>query len=385
MKTLNVGLIGHQFMGKAHSNAWLNVAKFFRLKAMPVMKVCCGIGPDVPAFAANWGWQENTQNYKELVRRDDVDIVDICTPNKIHAAMAIAAAENKKHILCEKPMAMNAAEGKAMVAAVKKHKVTNLVSFCYRRCPAVALMKQMIEAGRLGRVYHVRAVYLQDWIMDPKFPRVWRLVKAIAGSGAHGDLNAHIVDMARYLAGEITEVVGVTETFIKKRPLQAAGAGSGLRDKQAAAAQGVVDVDDATAFLARFANGALGTFEASRFAGGHKNGLEIEVNGSKGTFKFSFEDMNELWYLDLEEDAARQGFTRILATEGVHPYIKSWWPAGHIIGYEHSFVNMVADLVNAVADRKPVMPDFADALKTQQVLDAVLTSAKERAWVKVGA
>ncbi len=385
MKTLNIGLIGHQFMGKAHSNAYLNVAKFFALQREPVMKMVCGIGPDVPAFAQRWGWQQHTQSYQELLAREDVDYVDICTPNRVHAEMAIAAAEAGKHILCEKPLAMNAAEAAQMVQAVTRAKVHNVVSFCYRRCPAVALMKQMIEAGKLGRVYHVRAQYLQDWIMDPNFPRVWRLVKAVAGSGVHGDLNAHIIDMARYLVGEISEVVGMTETFIKKRPLEVAGAGAGLKDKKGAQKMGVVDVDDATAFLARFANGAIGTFEASRFAGGHKNGIVIEVNGSKGSFKFEFENMNELWYLNLEEDARAQGFTRILTTEGVHPYIGAWWPAGHIIGYEHTFVNLVADVINGIATNKKVMPDFADALKTQRVLDAVLQSAEHRCWVPTGA
>ena len=383
MKTLNIGLIGHQFMGKAHSNAWLKVAKFFQLKAQPVMKMVCGIGADVPAFAAKWGWQQNTQNYKELLRRDDISIVDICTPNKIHAEIAIAAAEKGKNILCEKPLAMNVKEAEAMVAAVKKAKVVNTVSFCYRRCPAVALMKQMIQEGTLGRVYHVRAVYLQDWIMDPNFPRVWRLVKAVAGSGAHGDLNAHIIDLARHLVGEVAEVSGLAETFIKKRPLEALGAGTGLKDKRASAKMGAVDVDDATLFLAKFANGAVGTFEATRFAGGHKNGLSIEINGSKGSFKFSFEDMNELWHLNLEEETKAQGFKRILVTEGVHPYIGAWWPGGHIIGYEHTFINQAADVVNGVAAGKQVMPDFADALKTQKVLDAVLKSADERRWMKV--
>lgn len=384
MKTINVGLIGQKFMGKAHSNAYLNVAKFFDVAAVPVMKVVCGTSPSVAAFARRWGWQEHTQNYRDVIARDDVHLIDICTPNYLHAEMAIAAAEAGKHILCEKPLAMNVAEAEAMVAAAKKARVTTLVAFCYRRCPAVALMKQMIAAGKLGRVYHVRAQYLQDWIMDPNFPRVWRLVKAISGSGVHGDLNAHIIDMARYLVGEITEVAGVTETFIKKRPLELPSAGSGLRDKKASKKMGVVDVDDATAFLARFANGAIGTFEASRFAGGHKNGLRIEINGSKGSFMFNFEDMNELWYLNLEEDQAEQGFKRILATENVHPYVSAWWPAGHIIGYEHTFVNMIADLLNAVAARKQVMPDFADALKTQRVLDAVLASAEQRCWMKTG-
>jgi predicted dehydrogenase len=384
MKDLNVGLIGHQFMGKAHSNAYHNVAKFFKLKLRPVMKMCCGIGPDVPDFAARWGWQENTQDYHELLGRDDIHMVDICTPNKLHAEMAIAAAEAGKHILCEKPLAMNAAEAWAMAKAAKQAKVINVASFCYRRCPAVSLMKRMIAAGKIGTVYHVRAMYLQDWIMDPKFPRVWRLVKAVAGSGAHGDLNAHIIDMARFLVGDIKEVVGMTETFIKQRPLEEATVGAGLRDKKASKKMGKVDVDDATAFLARFKNGAIGTFEASRFAGGHKNGIEIEINGSKGSLKFRFEDMNELWYLDLEEDSAEQGFKRILVTEPVHPYIDAWWPGGHIIGYEHTFVNMLSDIINGIAAKKQVMPDFADAARTQEVLDAVIKSAEERCWIKVG-
>lgn len=384
MKTVNVGLIGQKFMGKAHSNAYLKVAKFFNLAAEPVMKVVCGVGPELPAFAQRWGWQSYTHDYKELIARDDVDLVDICTPNYLHAEMAIAAAEAGKHVLCEKPMAMNVEEAEAMVAAVRKHKVINMVAFNYRRCPAVALMKHMISAGKLGRVYHVRAQYLQDWIMDPKFPRVWRLVRAISGSGVHGDLNAHIIDLARYLVGEIVEVVGVTETFIKKRPLELPSGGSGLRDKKASTKMGEVDVDDATAFLARFANGAIGTFEATRFAGGHKNGLRIEINGSKGSFIFEFENMNELWYLNLEEGQAEQGFKRILVTENVHPYVGAWWPAGHIIGYEHTFVNMVADLLNGIAAKRPVMPDFADALKTQRVLDAVLISAEQRCWVNTG-
>lgn len=384
MSDFNVGLIGHQFMGRVHSNAYLNVAKYFDLPANPVMKIVCGKGDDLPAFAEKWGWQENTQEYKDVVTRDDLQAIDICTPNFLHAEMAIAAAENGKAVFCEKPLAMNAEEGRAVVDAVKKNNVPSMVSFCYRRCPAVALMKKMIDDGKLGRVYHVRAQYLQDWIMDPQFPRVWRLVKALSGSGVHGDLNAHIIDMARFLVGDISEVVGMTETFIKERPLEVATDGSGgLKDRQGSAEMGKVDVDDACAFLARFENGAIGTFEASRFGGGHKNGLQIEINGSKGSFKFHFEDMNELWYCDFEEEDATQGFKRILATEAAHPYVGAWWPPGHIIGYEHSFVHMLADFVTGVVEGTPLMPDVADALETQKVLDAVLTSAEERAWITV--
>ncbi len=383
MKTLNIAMIGHRFMGKAHSNAYLNAGKFFDLKAQPVRKVICGRSADVEPFAARWGWEDCCRDYHKAVDRDDVDIVDICTPNSVHAEIAIAAAEAKKAVLCEKPLAMNADEAQAMADAARGNNVQTMVCFNYRWVPAIAWMKQMINDGRLGRVYHIRAQYLQDWIMDPAFPRVWRLVKALAGSGVHGDLNAHIIDLARFLIGDITEVAGMTETFIKERPLEQAAAGARLGDKAGTPETGLVDVDDACLFLARFNNGAIGTFEATRFAGGNKNGLQLEINGSKGSFKFNFERMNELMHLDIEDDTREQGFKRILVTEPDHPYVGAWWPPGHVIGYEHTFVNLISDFLNGVAEGAPLMPDFDDAVKTQRVLDAVLESAEERSWIKI--
>ena len=266
---------------------------------------------------------------------------------------------------------MNVAEAEDMVAAAKENNVPTMVCFNYRRVPAIALLKKMIDEGKLGRVYHIRAQYLQDWIMNPDFPRVWRLVKALAGSGVHGDLNAHIIDLARYLIGEISGVSGLSETFIKERPIENSVTGE----------TGIVDVDDATLFLAKFENGAVGTFEATRFAGGNRNGLQLEINGSKGSFKFNLENMNELFYLNLEDE--EQGFKRILVTEANHPYVGNYWPPGHIIGYEHTFVNVVADFVNGVAEGIPLMPDFNDALKTQKVLDAVIKSAEENCWMNI--
>jgi predicted dehydrogenase len=373
MKTINVGMIGYAFMGKAHSNAWLKVAKFFDLPAMPVMKAVCGRhGHAVTAFAKKWGWQSVETNWRRLIARDDIDLVDICTPNSSHSVMAIAAAKAGKHIACEKPLGMDADDARKMLAAVKAARVKNTVWFNYRRTPALSLAKRLIDEGRIGEVYHVRAAYLQDWIMDPDFPLVWRLKKAVAGSGAHGDLNAHIIDMAYWLVGRIESVTGMTKTFITKRPIA-----PGARKK------GNVTVDDAALFLARFENGAVGSFEATRFAGGRKNANQIEINGSKGTLVFSFERMNELQFLDRTAPLHLQGFTNILVTEPVHPYIKAWWPGGHIIGYEHTFANQMSDIVSGIAKNRKLSPDFADGVYNNQVLDAVLASAKSGSWVKV--
>jgi len=373
MKTLNIGMIGYAFMGKAHSNAWMKAGKFFDLAAKPVMKVVCGrTEKPLAAFGKKWGWEGIETDWRKVVKREDVDVIDICTPNSSHGRIAIAAAAAGKHIACEKPLGMNTADAKRMLAAVQAARVKNMVWFNYRRTPALSLAKQIIDEGRIGRVYHVRATYLQDWIMDPSFPLVWRLRKAIAGSGAHGDLNAHIIDMAYWLVGRIESVTGMTATFIKKRPIA-----------PGAKAKGTVTVDDATLFLARFENGAVGTFESTRFAGGRKNANQIEINGSKGTIVFSFERMNELQFLDRTAPLHLQGFTNILVTEPVHPYIKAWWPGGHIVGYEHTFINQAADLVNGIAKNRKLSPDFADGVYNNQVLDAVLASAKTGAWVTV--
>ncbi len=373
MKKLNVGMVGYAFMGKAHSNAWLKVAKFFDLPVQPVMKAVCGRHEKpLKAFAKKWGWESVETDWRRLVRREDIDLVDICTPNSSHSEIAIAAARAGKAVACEKPLGMDASDARRMAAAVKKGRVPNMVWFNYRRAPAVSLAKQIIDEGRLGEIYHVRASYLQDWIMDPKFPLVWRLEKAVAGSGAHGDLNAHIIDMMYWLVGRIDSVTGLAKTFIKRRPIA-----PGARKK------GAVTVDDAVLFLARFANGAVGTFEATRFAGGRKNQNQFEINGSKGTLVFAFERMNELEFLDRTAPLHLQGFTRILVTEPVHPYIEAWWPGGHIVGYEHCFINQAADLVTGIAKGKALKPDFEDGVYTNQVLDAALVSAKSGQWVKV--
>jgi len=385
VRTLNIGLIGYKFMGKAHSNAYLKVAKFFDLKAEPVMKVICGRNErGVKEVADNWGWREYCTDYRELVRRDDIDVVDITSPNASHCEMASAAAKAGKHILLEKPMAMNAKEARKMAAAVRKAGVKNMLWFNYRRCPAIGLAKRLIEEGRLGRIFHFRAVYLQDWIIEPDFPLVWRLRKDVAGSGVHGDLNAHIIDLAQHLVGPVAEVTGMTETFIKERPLEEAPAAKALaKGRKTSKKKGRVTVDDACLFLARFESGAVGSFEATRFAQGRKNGERIEINGEKGSIAFNFERMNELEYFDARAPEYEQGFKTILATHPSHPYMEAWWPPGHIIGYEHTFINQLADAINGIAAGKELRPNFADGLENQKVLDAVLESARTKRWVKV--
>ncbi len=385
MKTeLNIGLIGYKFMGKAHSNAWLKVARFFDLPATPVMKAICGRNASaVEKVKARWGWQSFETDYRKLIHRDDIDVVDITTPNRFHAEMAIEAAKARKHILLEKPMAMNASEARKMLTAAKRARVRHMIWFNYRRVPAVALARKIIKEGRLGTIRHFRAVYLQDWIKEPDFPLVWRLRKEEAGSGVHGDLNAHLIDLARFLMGEIREVVGMTETFIKERPLPEEEA-AGLKAARRSRRRGRVTVDDACLFLARFTGGALGSFEATRFATGRRNGERFEINGEKGSLVFNFERMNELEFYSSADTPGLQGFRRILVTEPTHPYISAWWPPGHIIGYEHTFINQAADAVIGIVGNKSLSPDFTDGLRTQEVLDAVMLSVKEKRWVKVG-
>lgn len=383
-KEVRVGLVGYSFMGKAHSNAYMKVAKFFDLPAVPVMKAVCGRTKDkVAAFAERWGWERAETNALRMVRSDDIDLVDVTTPNNSHHKIVMAALAAGKAVVCEKPLAMNAAQAAEMARAAKKAKARNMVWFNYRRCPAVGLAKRLIEEGRIGRVYHVRATYLQDWIMDPEFPMVWRLDKRVAGSGAHGDLNAHIIDLARHLVGEFAEVVGAAETFIKERPkLEDIDSALGAK---AGKGMGKVTVDDAVAFLARMECGALATFEATRFAAGRKNHNRIEINGSKGTLTWCFERMNELEFFSLDDPPHARGFRTIYATEGgEHPYVDAWWPPGHIIGYEHGFINQTADIMRGMADgRFQMSPDFVDGLRCQEVLDAVMDSAKSKKWVKV--
>jgi predicted dehydrogenase len=319
-------------------------------------------------------------DWREVVNDPSIDIIDIVTPNDTHAEIAIAAAKAGKAILCEKPLALDVKQARTMVDAVKKAGVSNMVCHNYRRIPAIALAKKMIDAGDLGRIFHYRARYAQDWIVDPNFPLVWRLQSKVAGSGTHGDINAHIIDLGRYLVGEFTEVCGQMETFIKERPLPSQQGGLTAKGSQK---MGKVTVDDTAMFIGRFQNGALANLEATRFAQGRKNGIQVEINGSKGSLFFDFEDMNRLQYYNAADPADRRGFRSILVTEGVHPYAGAWWPPGHIIGYEHTFVHTIADFVNAVADGKSVQPTFEDGLANQRVLEAVEQSARARRWVKV--
>ena len=380
-KKVNVGLVGYKFMGKAHSNAYLKAPRFFDMKCEPVMKAICGRDEaGVSAFAKTFGWESYETSWQDLVARDDIDMIDIAAPSYVHYDIAMAAAAAGKHIYCEKPLAFNLAQAKEMLAAVRKAKVRHMINFNYRRVPAIGLAKQLIDAGEIGEVRHFRGTYLQDWINDPEFPMNWRLRKKVAGSGAHGDLNAHMVDMARFLVGDIREVVGMSKTFIKERPAE--GASTGLT---AVAAEGTekVDIDDCTMFLAKFKDGALGTFEATRLAPGRKNFNRFEINGSLGSLVFCFEQMNELQFYSTKDKAGCQGFRTILATEATHPYVAAWWPPGHIIGYEHGFVHAVYDFCEAVGKGKGVKPDFQDGAQCVAVLDAVMDSVKSKTWERV--
>ncbi len=365
-RTLNVGLIGYKFMGKAHSNAWRQAPRFFDLPANVRMKTICGRnGAATRRAASQLGWENVETDWRRVMADPKIDIVDICTPNDTHCEIAIAAAEQGKAILCEKPLARNAAEAERMVVAVKKARVVNMVCHNYRRIPAIALAKEMIERGEIGeRIFHFRARYAQDWIVDPKFPLVWRLQSGTAGSGALGDIGSHIVDLARYLVGEFKEVCASTETFIKQRR------------------GGRVSVDDAATIIGRFKNGALASLEATRFAPGRKNSLTLEINGSAGSLVFDLEELNRLKFFSRRDPQDRQGFRDILVTESTHPYIDKWWPPGHLIGYEHTFTHTIADFVKAVVDRKKVHPNFEDGLQNQCVLDAIIKSAKTGKWVR---
>ncbi len=383
METLNVGLVGYKFMGKAHSNAFRKLGMFFSPSMKVCMKAICGRDEAwVRESAEKFGWEGYETSWEKLVTRSDIDMVDIAAPSNVHKEIAIAAAESKKHIFCEKPLALNLKDAREMLAAAEKNGVKHQIGFNYRFVPAVQLAKKLIDEGKIGKIYHFRALYLQDWIIDPDFPLVWRLDKKIAGSGSLGDLGAHVIDIARFLVGEFDSVIGMNKTFIKERPIVEKMTGLSATS-QTGAAKGQVTVDDATLFLAEFKNGALGSFEATRFANGHKNGMSFEINGSKGSLKFEFERMNELQFFSSEDEAGTQGFRTIQVTEPVHPYAGAWWPAGHVIGYEHTFVHEMYEFVEAIAkDRQPV-PDFNDGVKCCQIIEAVDLSIAERQWIKV--
>ncbi len=373
MPDINVALIGYSFMGKAHSNAYRQVVPFFQPRLTPRMKVLCGRDARaVKAAARTLGWEETATDWREVVERDDIDLVDVSTPGDSHAEIAIAAARAGKAVFCEKPLANTLKEAKAMLAAVTKAGVIHMVCHNYRRIPAVQVAARLIATGRLGKIRHYRATYLQDWIVDPEFPLLWRLQKNLAGSGALGDLASHSVDLARFLVGEITDVAGALETFIKRRPLP------GDPKKT-----GAVTVDDAAIALVRFANGALGSIEASRMAPGRRNYNRFEINGSEGSLAFDLERMNELEVFFNDEARGEQGFRRILVTEREHPYIQAWWPPGHIIGYEHTFIHTVFDLLQAMDKKKVPRPSFEDGVRNQAVLDAIERAANSRRWVKV--
>jgi predicted dehydrogenase len=375
--TLGVGMVGYAFMGAAHSQAWRTAGRVFDLPLRPAMVALCGRdGAAAQEAAARLGWASVETDWKRLLVRDDVTLVDVCTPGDSHAEIAIAALEAGKHVLCEKPLANSVAEAQAMVAAAETARaqgIRSMVGFNYRRVPAIALARKLVADGRLGTVRHVRAVYLQDWIVDPEFPLVWRLQRDRAGSGALGDLGAHIVDLAQFILGDrVTGVSALTETFVRERPLPQSSSGLSATGS---GERGAVTVDDAALFLARFGRGAVATFEATRFATGRKNAMRIEVNGSQGSLAFDFESMNDLSFFDHTLDDETAGFRRILVTEPGHPYLSAWWPPGHLIGYEHSFTHEVRDLVDAIGTGVDPTPSFADGLQVQQVLAAVEASA----------
>ena len=375
--TLGVGMVGYAFMGAVHSQAWRSAGRFFDLPLAPAMTALCGRDATAARAAAQrMGWSSVETDWKDLVKRDDVHLVDICPPGDTHAEIAIAALEAGKHVLCEKPLANTVAEAESMVeaaVAAEQRGVRSMVGFNYRLVPALALARKLVADGRLGTIRHVRAQYLQDWIVDPSFPLVWRLQKDKAGSGALGDIGAHIIDLAQHVVGSaITGVSGLTETFVKERPLPEASSGLSA---SGSGGTGAVTVDDAALFLARFQSGALGSFEATRFASGRKNAIRLEVNGSDGSVAFDFESMNELQFHDHTEDTETAGFRRILVTEPTHPYAQAWWPPGHGLGYEHTFIHEVVDLVSAIGEGRSPAPSFADGLQVQQVLAAVERSA----------
>jgi predicted dehydrogenase len=388
MGQLRVGMVGYAFMGAAHSQAWRTVNRAFDLPLSAQMTVVCGRNSEsVAAAAAKLGWSEHATDWRSVIERDDVDLVDICTPGDTHAEIALAALAAGKHVLCEKPLANSVAEAREMATAAARAQsqgVRTMCGFNYRRVPAIAFMKQLIDSGKIGTIRHVRAVYLQDWIVDPEFPLVWRLRKEVAGSGALGDIGAHIVDLTQYVTGQrIGSVTALTETFVKERPLPSESAG--LSAAGNGRGTGPVTVDDAALFLARLDGGAVATYEATRFATGRKNAIRVEINGSRGSVAFDFERMNELEFYDATLPATEQGFTRILVTEPDHPYVAAWWPPGHLIGYEHSFTHQMRDLIEAVATGTDPAPSFTDALQVQLVLDAVERSAASGAWTDVEA
>ncbi|HVA00319.1 MAG TPA: Gfo/Idh/MocA family oxidoreductase [Terriglobia bacterium] len=384
MPEINVALIGYKFMGKAHSNAYRQVRRFFPGKLEPRLKVICGRDrTGAKAAARQFGWEEVETDWRRVVARKDIDIVDVSSPGYLHCEMVVAAARAGKHVICEKPLANNLRDAQKMLQAVERAGVKHMIMHNYRKIPAVVLAKKMIEDGRLGDIYHYSGTYFQDWIIDPKFPLVWRLEKKYAGSGALGDIGSHIIDLARFLNGEFAGVTAQMTTFIKERPIPGDGAGSwGAKGKKG---KGKVTVDDDTNFLARFRNRSVGVFQASRFCGGRRNYNTFQIYGSKGSVAFNLERMNELKFYDGMEKPGYQGFRTISVTEAVHPYAGAWWPAGHIIGYEHTFVHAIHEFLTCIEKDRMPSPNFEDGVKNQIVCDAVELAAKNGRWEKISA
>lgn len=375
-KPLNIGMIGYGFMGRTHSNAYAKVNHFFDLEYQPVLKAICARNEErAQAFADQWGYESVETDWRKLIERDDIDAVDICTPNNLHHEIAIAAAKAGKMILCEKPLAMDVEQGEEMCKAVEDAGVANTVWYNYRRVPAVTLAKQLIDEGKLGKIFHYRAVFLQDWTISEELPQggeaLWRLDAAAAGSGVTGDLLAHCIDTALWLNGGISDVSAMTETFIKERVHSATG------EKQK------VEIDDACAFLAKFDNGSLATFESTRYARGHKALYTFEINGEHASIAWDLHDLHRLSYFDHRDESTVRGWRSIHVTDGDQPYMGQWWVPGLQIGYEHTFVHQVADFLDNLAKGQPTGPTFRDALETQKVCEAVLTSAKSKSWTSV--
>ncbi|MCA9200239.1 MAG: Gfo/Idh/MocA family oxidoreductase [Planctomycetales bacterium] len=375
-KPLNIGMIGYGFMGRTHSNAYRKVGNFFDLEYQPVLKAACARNEEaVQKFADQWGYESIETDWRKMIARDDIDVVDICTPNNLHKEMAMEAAKAGKMILCEKPLSMNTAEGEEMCQAVEKAGVANMVWYNYRRVPAVTLAKQLIDEGRLGKIFHYRANFLQDWTISADLPQggnaLWRLDVDAAGSGVTGDLLAHCIDTALWLNGGIADVSAMTETFIKERVHTETG------EKKK------VGIDDACAFLCHFNNGSLGLFESTRYARGHKALYTFEINGENASISWDLHDLHRLNYFDHKDDSLIRGWHSVHVTDGDMPYMDKWWVPGLQIGYEHTFVHQVADFIEGLSSGKPSSPTFRDALETQKVCDAVLASAKDRSWHNV--
>lgn len=381
MNKVGVAQIGHKFIGKAHSYGYSNVGFYFNPIVLPDKKILCGKGNDVKETAEKWGFENWTEDWQAAIELDGVDIVDICAPSVLHKEIVLEAARKRKHIFCEKPLAMNLSDAREMVEAVKASGITHTIGFNYRKVPALKYAKELIEKGELGRIFHFRGLYSQDWLTDPDFPLAWRLRKQAAGGGASWDLGAHVVDLACYLIGDIKEVVGQQTTFIKERPVAAFEDGlTAIAGKET----GTVDVDDATSFLSVFENGATGLFEVTRYGTGHRNQNQIEVYGSEGGLIWrGFEKMNELEFYSNKDRAGLQGYRHVQIGENEHPYVSEYWPAGHIIGFGDTFTHEIFDFLNAIGNGEDAVPSFDDGLKVQEVLSAVDKSAADRKWVSI--